>query len=51
LIVIDSGDLLNQTLTVGWVSTGTGGDWTGFDNDAPCKVVLVSQDPYPQLKI
>jgi hypothetical protein len=39
-IHIDSGNLLDSILTVGWVVTGTGGNWTGFDSDAPCKAVL-----------
>ena len=51
LIVIDSGDLLDSFLTVGWVKSGTGGNWTGFDSDAPCKVIMQSLDPYPQFHI
>lgn len=50
-IVIDTGNLLDNILTVGWVVTGTGGDWTGFDRDAPCKAVISSLDPYPVLKV
>jgi hypothetical protein len=51
LIIIDTKDLLANILTVGWVKTGTGGDWTGFDKDAPCKLILESLDPYPQFHL
>ena len=51
LIDVDTGDLLGDLLNVGWVRTGTGGNWTGFDDDAPCKVILTSLDPYPQFII
>lgn len=47
LIVIDTGDLLGNVLTVGWLSLGTGGNFASFDNDAPCKAILISLDPYP----
>lgn len=50
-IVIDTGDLLGSILTVGWAQTVLGSDWTGFDADAPCKMVLVSQDPYPHMDV
>lgn len=51
LIVLDSGSLLDSFLTVGWVKSGTGGNWAGFDSDAPCKVILTSLDPYPQFHL
>lgn len=47
LIVIDTGDLLGNILTVGVVKTGTGGNWTDFNTSAPCKLILESLDPYP----
>lgn len=50
-IVIDTGDLLGGILTVGWAQTVLGDNWTGFDPDAPCKMVLVSQDPYPHMDV
>ena len=50
-IVIDTGDVLADVLTVGWASSVLGSNWTGFDADAPCKMVLVSQDPYPHMDV
>lgn len=51
LIVIDTGDLLNTTLTVGVISAAAGGTWTGFNGSAPCKLIIESLDPYPKLFI
>lgn len=51
LIVIDTGDALNTTLTVGVISTAAGGTWTGFNSSAPCKLIIESLDPYPKLFI
>lgn len=51
LIVIDTGDLLNTTLTVGVFSLAAGGTWTGFNSSAPCKLIIESLDPYPKLFI
>ena len=51
LIVIDTGDLLNTTLTVGVISFAAGGTWTGFNSSAPCKLIIESLDPYPKLFI
>ena len=48
-IVIDTGDLLNTTLTVGVISAAAGGTWTGFNSSAPCKLILTTLDPYPKL--
>jgi hypothetical protein len=38
-------------LTVGWVVTGAGGNWTGFDSDAPCTANLSTMDPAPSFKV
>lgn len=51
LIVIDTGDLLNTTLTVRVFSLAAGGTWTGFNSSAPCKLIIESLDPYPKLFI
>jgi len=51
LFVIDTGDALNTTLTVGVFSKNLGGNWQGFNESAPCKLILASLDPYPKLSI
>jgi hypothetical protein len=51
IIDIDTGDLLANILTVGWVKSATFGNWTGFDSDAPCKLILKTLDPYPQFHL
>ncbi len=51
LIVIDTGDMLNTSLTVSLAKLGAGGNWEGFDSNAPCKLVLTSLDPYPELML
>jgi hypothetical protein len=51
LIVIDTGDLLNTTLTVSVISLAAGGTWTGFNSSAPCKLIIESLDPYPKVSI
>ena len=48
LIEIDTGDALNTTLSVGTWKATAGGDFVGYDDDGPCKVILKSLDPYPQ---
>jgi hypothetical protein len=30
---------------------GTGGTWTGFNDSAPCKLVIQSLDPYPLIEL
>lgn len=51
LFVIDTGDALNTTLTVGVFSKNLGGNWQGFNESAPCKLIIASLDPYPKLSI
>lgn len=44
--------MLNKTFTIGWLKPLTWpADYTGFDNDAPCKAILTSLDPYPELHV
>lgn len=51
LIQIDSGDSLNETLSVGGVINAAGGTFSGFNTSAPCKINITSMDPYPQIQI
>jgi len=51
IIVIDTGDSLNSTLTVGILSSAAGGTWTGFNSTAPCKLIIETLDPYPKFFI
>jgi hypothetical protein len=52
LIIIDTNWLLGEGyLTVGGVKGKTGGNYTGFNDSAPCKIMMQSLDPYPQFQL